>query len=284
MTAVTAAVDVLGNAIDAISAIIKLYELHGSYELSENGTIGALALDRQIWWYSARAAGIIAWALASAGVIWGIWLSGRPRGRGPRPAWLLDLHRFLGGLSLAFTAVHLGALVADSYFHYSWAELFVPGRSPYRAGAVTFGIVALAGAVVVEVSSLVMRRLPRRVWHAIHLASYAVFVLATVHGWRAGTDTTGQTVLRSAYLGVAALVVAMTLGRIATAGAASRRTRAELERGATPPPARRRVERPRPSTYPATADDPPAPLVLDRRPTSGGAEPWATTPGASKPR
>lgn len=247
-------------------------------------TIAVVALDRRIWWYSARAAGIIAWALASAGVIWGIWLSGRPRGRGPRPAWLLDLHRFLGGLALAFTAVHLGGLVADSYFHFSWAELFVPGRSPYRAGAVTLGIVALGGAVVLEATSLVMRRLPRRVWHTIHVASYGVFVLATVHGWRAGTDTAGQTALRWAYLGVAALVAVMTVGRVVTAAAARRRRRGSAGGAMPAHPARRRVERSAPRTYPATPDDPPAPAVLDRRPISEGAAPWATTPGASRPR
>src|SRR5437764_11280232 len=59
-------------------------------------------------WYTARAAGIVTWALLAASVLWGLALSTRVlRGR-PRPAWLLDLHRFLGGAAIAFLAVHVG--------------------------------------------------------------------------------------------------------------------------------------------------------------------------------
>jgi DMSO/TMAO reductase YedYZ heme-binding membrane subunit len=177
-------------------------------------SVATLALDAQIWWYSARAAGIIAWALAAAGILWGIWLSGARRRVGPRPSWVLDMHRFLGGLSLVMTAAHLAGLAADSYFHFSWAELFVPGRSPYRTGAVTLGIGALAGMVVVESTSVALRHLPRRVWHVTHLASYLVFVLATVHGWRAGTETAGQPIMRLTYLGVAACVAVLTIVRV----------------------------------------------------------------------
>ena len=37
-----------------------------------------------------------------------------------------------------------------------------------------------------------MRVLPRRVWHAIHLSSYARFVSATMHAIAAGPDTGTQ--------------------------------------------------------------------------------------------
>ena len=61
-------------------------------------------MTSQITWYAARASGIVAWALAAASVVWGLALSTRALGRTPRPAWLFDLHRFLGGIALAFTA------------------------------------------------------------------------------------------------------------------------------------------------------------------------------------
>ena len=51
-----------------------------------------------LFWYTARAGGIVAWALLAASVVWGLWLSGRVRPFGARPAWILDLHRFLGWL------------------------------------------------------------------------------------------------------------------------------------------------------------------------------------------
>jgi DMSO/TMAO reductase YedYZ heme-binding membrane subunit len=42
--------------------------------------------------------------------------------------------------------------------------------------------------VAVEATSLAVRRLPRRVWHGIHLVSYLTFWLTTLHAAFAGTD------------------------------------------------------------------------------------------------
>ena len=69
----------------------------------------------QLFWYTARAGGIVAWALLGASVIWGLWLSGRVRPLGARPAWILDLHRFLGGLATIFVGVHVASILLDSY-------------------------------------------------------------------------------------------------------------------------------------------------------------------------
>jgi hypothetical protein len=145
-------------------------------------------LNPQVAWYAARSAGLVAWALVTAGILWGLALSTRLVRRRGVPAWLLDLHRFLGTLSLVFVAVHLLALWADSYTDFAWSELFVPMASAWRPGAVAWGIVAVYLLVAIEVTSWLMRRLPRRLWHAVHLSSFGLFVVATVHGFQAGAD------------------------------------------------------------------------------------------------
>ena len=66
-------------------------------------------------WYIARSAGIVSWFLLAASITWGVLLSTRLLGRKPGPKWFLDLHRFLGGLSVIFVGVHLAGLVADNY-------------------------------------------------------------------------------------------------------------------------------------------------------------------------
>ena len=147
-----------------------------------------LALHPQFWWWLARATGVVAWAAATAAVVWGHTLSTRVARRRRLPAWILDLHRYLGTLTLAFVAVHLVALVADQWTHFGALELFVPFASTWRPRAVLWGIVALYAIAVVEITSWGMRYLPRRVWHGIHLTSYVVFVAATVHGILAGAD------------------------------------------------------------------------------------------------
>lgn len=146
------------------------------------------AVTPQLAWYAARSSGMVAWALVTASILWGLALSTRLIRRRGVPAWLLDLHRFLGALSLVFVAVHLVALWADSYLVFEWRELFVPMASPYRPGAVAWGIVATYLLVAIEITSWLMRRLSRRVWHAVHLSSFGLFAGSTVHALQAGTD------------------------------------------------------------------------------------------------
>jgi hypothetical protein len=146
------------------------------------------ALNPQVAWYAARSSGLVAWALVTAGILWGLALSTRLVRRRGVPAWLLDLHRFLGTLSLVFVAVHLVALWADSYTAFAWSELFVPMASAWRPGAVAWGIVGTYLLVAIQVTSWLMRRLPRRLWHTVHLSSFGLFAVATVHGFQAGAD------------------------------------------------------------------------------------------------
>jgi DMSO/TMAO reductase YedYZ heme-binding membrane subunit len=154
-------------------------------------------LHPQIWWYLTRSSGFIAWGLSILAIMLGLALATRALGPNPRPAWLLDLHRFVGGLTVLFLAVHLGALVADSYVHFGVADLLVPFASSWRSGAVAWGVVAFWFLIAVELSSLMMRRLPRRTWRAIHLTSYLAAVMATVHALTAGTDADNPLVIWS---------------------------------------------------------------------------------------
>ncbi|MBK9180689.1 MAG: ferric reductase-like transmembrane domain-containing protein [Acidimicrobiales bacterium] len=177
-------------------------------------------MSQQFWWYVARASGIVAWALAAASVLWGLALSTRALGSKPRAPWLLDLHRFLGGLTVAFVGVHLVGLAADSYTHWGLADLFVPLASAWKPVAVAWGIVAFYLLVAVEVTSLLMKRLPRRVWHGVHLLSYGVYVLGTVHLFTAGTDRANP-ILQWSALASAAAVVFFTVYRVVGPGRAS---------------------------------------------------------------
>ena len=145
-------------------------------------------MNPQSWWYLTRAAGIVAWLMLTASVIWGIVLSTKAFPEHRRPAWLLDLHRWLGGLAVSFTAIHLGALVADNYVQFGIADITVPFASQWKPGAIALGIVAMWLLLAVEATSLAMKRLPRRTWRWIHLSSYAVFLLTSLHAAFAGSD------------------------------------------------------------------------------------------------
>jgi len=145
------------------------------------------------WWYLARASGLVAWALLSASVLWGLCLSTRVFDRSISPKWLTDLHRFLGGTALLFTGLHVATLVADSYVSFGAKEVLVPFASAWQPVAVAWGVIALWILLAIEATSLLMKHLPRRLWHAIHLSSFVLFFAATTHAIVAGTEsrTTG---------------------------------------------------------------------------------------------
>jgi hypothetical protein len=152
-------------------------------------------MSGQLPWYVARASGIVGWALLSAATLWGLALSTKVFGKRPRPNWLLDLHRMLGALALVFTGVHVGAILADQYVHFSLTSVLVPFTSTWRPGAVAFGVVGLYLLVAIELTSLLRAHLPKTLWRRVHYASFPLFIAATVHGLTAGTDTTRRVAL-----------------------------------------------------------------------------------------
>lgn len=166
-------------------------------------------MNPQIWWYLARASGIVAWLFLTAAVLWGIALSTDLFAKRRRPAWLLDLHRALGALALVMVAVHLATLVADSYTHFAVVDLFIPFASEWKPWQVALGVIAMWGLVVVEATSLAMKHLPRRLWRAVHFTSYLTFVLASLHGTFAGTDATNLMYVATSVIATIALVAAL---------------------------------------------------------------------------
>ncbi len=182
-------------------------------------------MSDKIWWYVARSGGLAAWWLLAAAVLWGLALSTRVAAGKATPARLLDLHRFLGGLALSFTALHVGALVADSWADFGPAEVLVPLASRWRPLPVALGVVGLYLLVAVEVTSLLRSRLPRRLWRAVHSTSFVLFLLTTGHALTSGSDAGNLAVRVSAVAMLAAftfLVLYRAAVGLAPAGARAR--------------------------------------------------------------
>jgi predicted ferric reductase len=182
-------------------------------------------MNPQFWWYLTRSSGIIAWLMLTATVIWGILLSTKAFPNQRRPVWLLAVHRWLAGLMLSFLAIHLVALVADSYVSFDLADLTVPYASDWKPGAVALGVIAMWLLVTVQVTSLAMRRLPRRFWRIVHLSSYVAFWLTSMHAAFAGTDTTSWLYRAGAAASILAVAYAL-MYRLANRRAVRRAERA----------------------------------------------------------
>src|ERR1700738_4915128 len=164
-------------------------------------------------WYVARASGLVAWALLAGSVVWGLLMSSKVmRGR-VKGSWLLDLHRWLGGLALVFTGVHVGAIMADTYVHFGLASVLVPLAAHWHPVAVAWGVASLYLLAAVGLTSLLRRHLKHRLWRRVHFLSFPLFVASTIHGLSAGTDGCTPMAIIAAGL-TATAVTALTVVRV----------------------------------------------------------------------
>ena len=173
-----------------------------------------------LWWYIARSSGLVAWALLALSVLWGLALSTRALGKRPKANWLLDLHRFMGGLAVVFVAVHLVGLALDPWVQIGVTQMLVPFSSNWNPLAVAWGVVGLYLLVAVELTSLLRKHMPKQWWKGIHMSSYGLYVVATIHLLTAGTDRHSALLLWSV-AGATAAIVFFTVYRIIGPGKAA---------------------------------------------------------------
>jgi DMSO/TMAO reductase YedYZ heme-binding membrane subunit len=169
-------------------------------------------VSSHFWWYVARAGGLVAWGLVVASCAWGLLHALRAFGRRPSPAWMLSTHRYLGALAVVFVGVHVVAILIDSYVQFSVADVLLPFVSPWHPVAVAWGIVGMYVLLAVEITSLLRARLTPTLWRGVHVLSYVLLALVTIHLLAAGTDATDLLPTTSAVLiGVAAVFGAAML-------------------------------------------------------------------------
>ncbi|WIG60808.1 MAG: hypothetical protein OJF49_003556 [Ktedonobacterales bacterium] len=173
----------------------------------------AAAQSSTTLWYVTRATALAAYVTLSASVILGM-LRTIARRASERVSWRVDeLHQFIATLAGVFVLGHLLALKFDSYLPFSLANLLLPINEPYRPTAVVVGVFALYTLVPILLTSWLRRRMRYGVWRAVHYISFVCFVLVTIHGWLAGSDS-GEPWMRAIYAGASAMVVFLLLARL----------------------------------------------------------------------
>lgn len=144
--------------------------------------------SEHVWWYLTRASANVSWALLLASVLLGVLLTTRVLRKIDSPAWLRDLHGWVGGLSLAFAGIHMATLIADNYVTFRLVDVLVPFASSWKPVPVAFGIATFWMLVAVQTTSLMMRRIPRTLWRRVHTLSYLLFATSVVHALGSGSD------------------------------------------------------------------------------------------------
>ena len=141
-----------------------------------------------IWWDLTRASANVAWGLVLFASLWGVLLSTRVLKGVDSPAWLRDLHCWLGGLTVAFTGIHMATLIADTYVDFTIVDVLVPFSSSYRPWPVAAGVVGFWFLIAVEMTSVFMKKMSRTTWRRIHQLSWPLYGIIVVHALTAGSD------------------------------------------------------------------------------------------------
>lgn len=177
---------------------------------SHAGALGALAASADPTpWYLTRMLAVTAYLALTLSVACGLLRTMARRAR-QSIGWMVDeLHQVLATLAGVLVIGHLVTLAKDAFIPFSIKNLLIPGDQPYRPFAVNLGVIALYTLVALLLSSWLKRRLPYGFWRVLHYVSFATFLLVTLHGWQAGSDT-NEAWMRAIY-GAAGTAVAFLL-------------------------------------------------------------------------
>ncbi len=139
-------------------------------------------------WVLARSAGVVSTVLLSATMVFGIMSSADfPRGYWSR--WLRkEVHRRIALLACSILALHIVAVVLDSFVDIGWMNVVLPFSSTYDRLGVGFAAVALDLLLIVMATSVAHKHLPFITWQVIHTVVYLVWPVAILHGILSGTD------------------------------------------------------------------------------------------------
>ncbi len=162
-------------------------------------------------WYLSRAAGIATLVFLTASVLLGIATSYR----WSTPAWprfvIEFVHRNVSLLVVAFLAIHVVAVVADSFAPIGWKDVLIPFASPYRPIWLGLGTLACDLLLALTITSLLRHRIGFRTWRVVHWSAYLCWPLAVVHGLATGSDTSLGVALVITVVCVVAVVVATAM-------------------------------------------------------------------------
>lgn len=177
-----------------------------------------LGITAQTPWYFSRSAGTVAYLLLAGSTIWGLLLSSKIVKETVPAALALAMHNILSWLAVAFTGMHALALLFDNYFTYTLADLTIPFIGPYLPGWVGLGVISLYLMLLTTISFYFRKQIGQKRWRQLHYLTFAVYILATLHGAMAGSDS-GNLGMRVMYCGSGLLVFFLTNFRLLTSKA-----------------------------------------------------------------
>lgn len=142
-----------------------------------------------ITWVAARASGMLGYLLITASVALGIVLSLKIRTASWPRYVTTEVHSRITLMALTFTAVHGVTLWLDPFQAFTPGEVVIPFASHYRPLWVALGILAGDLVLALYLSDRIRTRVNYGWWRRLHYATFAAWVLVTLHGLGSGSDS-----------------------------------------------------------------------------------------------
>lgn len=227
------------------------------------------------YWLASRAIGIVALALLSISVAWGLSMSSKLAKRGPGSIGRAkQFHEALSLVALSAILAHGLILLGDNYINPTFSQLFIPFTMPKQPIWTGIGIIGGWVAMVCGLSYYARRWIGANRWKVVHRFTLLAWLFAFAHGIGSGSDASTGWFL--ALMGILLVPVFFALAyrllpgdeakppssskRDDVSRAADRRTRATAKRAparsgtARRKPARRGTPGPAPNPPPARAE------------------------------
>jgi predicted ferric reductase len=173
-----------------------------------------LGAEPKGYWYLSRSSALVAYLLLWISLVSGITITNKLAQIWPGGPTAFDLHQYTSLIGLGFGLFHALILMGDHYINYTLGQVLVPFASDtYRPLWVGLGQLGWYGLAIVSLSFYVRRKIGHRLWRLIHFFSYAIFMLALLHGLQSGTDS-GAAWAHGMYWASAGSLLFLTIYRI----------------------------------------------------------------------
>jgi predicted ferric reductase len=137
-----------------------------------------------------RSSALAAYLLIWVSMLAGLSITSKAARKGPGMAASFGLHRYTTLLGLGFALMHALSLLGDPYMNYTVGELLVPFTAgSYKPHWLGLGQVALYLIAMIAASFYARNKLGMRTWRLIHSLSFALFLMALIHGVQSGSDS-----------------------------------------------------------------------------------------------
>jgi predicted ferric reductase len=148
-----------------------------------------MGTNPKAYWYLSRGSGFIALGLLWCSMVLGLGTTNKMARIWPGIPPAMAFHEYVGLLGLFFTGFHALILLGDTYSKYQLVQLLVPfGSYQYRPVWVGLGQLGFYAWFLIVLAFYIRKAIGKNTWRVIHMASFACYMAALIHGLMSGTD------------------------------------------------------------------------------------------------